>query len=360
MPPPPGKVSNFDHPENRDQEIIVVNAVFLTLMILAVAMRFFVRRTADSKVGWDGLMCIIAALASIAHSGLMISSLSIGYGRHLWDIRAITLTQEKALRMNQISMTYVIAVGFAKLYVLLLYLRFFKVIRFTAILIWFGIVFNILFFLAFLGVVIGQALKCIGLGALTNPFCGNVNKATAIQAAINVFLDFYILFIPLQQVYSLKVTTRKKLGVAAVFGVGSLACFVSVVRLGWSVKNLHESDHFWSAILTSEMSAAEINIVIIAPCLIFMPAFIKASKTGLSTLRTRLLSSRSGSKGSINRTASQDAIVDTPGDNDREIRKQQSIELRFVRESSDSTTPSTTVPPQSYHPSKTNISVHHQ
>ncbi|KAF2279514.1 uncharacterized protein EI97DRAFT_455747 [Westerdykella ornata] len=222
LPPPPGKHSNFDNPENRNDEIIIINAVFLTLMTAAVLMRFIIRRRGENRVGWDGLMCIVAVMGSVAHSVLEISNLKVGYGRHMWDIRGVTLTRESLLRMNQISTTYIIAVGFAKLSVLILYLRSFEVIRLTRILIWTAIVFNIAFSLAFLGVVIAQAVECMGLEALSNKFWTNTSKVTTAQAGVNVFLDFYILFIPLQQVYNLNIDRTRKLGVAAVFGVGSL------------------------------------------------------------------------------------------------------------------------------------------
>ena len=127
-----------------------------------------------------------------------------------------------------------------------------------------------------------------------------------IQAAINVFLDFYILVIPLQQVLKLQLAMRKKLGVAALFGIGfswvdvkdscdgSLqylrACVVNTVRLAFTIMHIHEPDQFWSAVLTSELSIVEINVVIIAPCLLFLPAFISTSEKGLSSLRSRILS----------------------------------------------------------------------
>lgn len=60
----------------------------------------------------------------------------------------------------------------------------------------------------------------MGLYALTNNFCLQTSKIVVIQASINVTLDFYIIAIPLQQVYQLKINSRKKLGVAAVFSVG--------------------------------------------------------------------------------------------------------------------------------------------
>jgi hypothetical protein len=52
--PPPGVKSNFENPETRSREIIVINAVFLTLMLVAVLMRFCVRRSGNTPFNWDG------------------------------------------------------------------------------------------------------------------------------------------------------------------------------------------------------------------------------------------------------------------------------------------------------------------
>lgn len=54
MPPPEGQASNFVNPESRDMELIVMNAVFLSATVVAVAVRFVARRTAKDVVGWDG------------------------------------------------------------------------------------------------------------------------------------------------------------------------------------------------------------------------------------------------------------------------------------------------------------------
>lgn len=123
-------------------------------------------------------------------------------------------------RFAQLSTLYTIATCFAKLSVLLLYLRFFRIVTLTRHLIWSGITFTVLSSCAFLGIVITQAIRCMGLYALTNNFCLQTSKIVVIQASINVTLDFYIIAIPLQQVYQLKINSRKKLGVAAVFSVG--------------------------------------------------------------------------------------------------------------------------------------------
>lgn len=123
--------------------------------------------------------------------------------------------------MNQLSTLYIIAVGFAKLSVLTLYLRFFEVMPTSRILIWLGIAFTTASSFAFLGIEIFQATQCIRLDRFsTASFCTKMPLVVVAQAAINVFLDFYILAIPLQRVLKLKLAVRKKLGVFALFGIG--------------------------------------------------------------------------------------------------------------------------------------------
>jgi hypothetical protein len=103
--------------------------------------------------------------------------------------------------------------------------------------------------------------------------------------------------------------------------------------MGWTIRNLNESDHFWAAVLTSEMTIVEINTVIIAPCLVFTPAFLKRSKSGLSSLRTRLVSSgqRTPSKDSLSGVYEEATY--------REIRKAQIVPLQVVTTGKDYVAP---------------------
>ncbi|KAF2120380.1 hypothetical protein BDV96DRAFT_642208 [Lophiotrema nucula] len=374
LPPPPGHVSNFDHPVTRNNELIIISAVFLTLMVLAVAMRFSVRRAGTELIGWESCELVyqvrwylLKGQSDVYHRRTCIdlyectydseydgpseerrirSQLSLGlhngFGRHMWD--------NGKKPMNQTSAAYTIAVCFAKLFVFQVYLRLFYIVQRTKLLIWFGIVFNVLSSLAFLGVTIGLAVECLDGDGAAIQFCTNVSKSVTSQAAINVLLDFYILFIPLHEVFRLRLPRERKVGVAAVFAVGFLACAASVVRLGWTINNLRETDTTWAAVLTSELSIVEVNMVIIAPCLLFMPAFIKSSRAELSTLRSRLLSSSASSKESEKNLPLRNKFAGDIQQPYRQIRKRQSIELEFLTEAVEVTRSSTTIPPRAYFP----------
>lgn len=54
LAPPEGRVPNFDHPESRATELIILNTIFIALTALAVIVRFIARRDSKDVVGWDG------------------------------------------------------------------------------------------------------------------------------------------------------------------------------------------------------------------------------------------------------------------------------------------------------------------
>lgn len=113
---------------------------------------------------------------------------------------------------------------FVKVTLLVLYLRIFHPSRCAQILIWVGIVFVVLFYVA---CSIGQFKlylpqtrdpKNIGshevIGALLDIF--------AVQGIIGIVTDLYVLFIPLYLIIGLTLPFIRKIGVCAIFLTGLL------------------------------------------------------------------------------------------------------------------------------------------
>jgi|SRR5690242_1055938 len=125
LPPPAGKTPNFDHPEYKDTELIIMNSVFLALMRLplpCVVLTVKIGQSAGTKVCCHfGVATYRADQISVEYRcsrgihlpqrNYVIKSvlrtflgsvsdrlgLSIGYGKHLWEIRAVTITRENLL-----------------------------------------------------------------------------------------------------------------------------------------------------------------------------------------------------------------------------------------------------------------------
>lgn len=89
--------------------------------------------------------------------------------------------------------------------------------------IYFGIVFQALFYSAMIGVSIGAIVQCNGLSQLSNRFCINDSRPVVLlMAAVNAVTDLYVLALPLRRVLKLQVSFERKLGLLAVFTAGAV------------------------------------------------------------------------------------------------------------------------------------------
>jgi len=122
-------------------------------------------------------------------------------------------------------MLYGPAIFFAKLSLLLLYLRIFSPDRWTRYLIYLGIISS---FALYLATSITFGALCLPRGsetwaaALYSARCKSTTNMTYIQGIFNVVSDFYILFIPIPVVLKLHLPMQKKIGVVAIFMTGLL------------------------------------------------------------------------------------------------------------------------------------------
>ncbi|OKL62698.1 hypothetical protein UA08_01150 [Talaromyces atroroseus] len=265
--PPPGEVSNFVNPPSQEGAIIALEAVFITLMMLAVAVRMWVRLGPGPRKNWrvDDTTCVLAAIGSIVHMIVYTQSFPRGFGRHLWDIRAITLLdpsssrvcndpashhrlftniEEQILSANGIVYPWVIC--FAKVSILLLYIRLFWVERTVVIAAWLGIVIDSMLYTAFIGLGIGGLLKCASLTELDSSYCKfNEDGMVMFTSVVNVVTDFYVLLLPVYPVSQLKLNPQKWIGIACVFGSGLAACATSLARLINFAIHQRSSDTLW-------------------------------------------------------------------------------------------------------------------
>ena len=53
LAPPAGVLSNFNNPVSLAPSLVAVNAIFLSLMVIAVTIRIYSRRFIVHALGWD-------------------------------------------------------------------------------------------------------------------------------------------------------------------------------------------------------------------------------------------------------------------------------------------------------------------
>lgn len=125
--PPPGTAPNHVDPVSMGSSFVVLG-IFLSLSILAVFIRIFVRFRFTKTWGWDDYTCIVATIGSLIYAALYIEVTTKDPIRHTWDTTLSSISntvQLQALWVNGVG--YQITIFFTKLSILLLYTRIFNV-----------------------------------------------------------------------------------------------------------------------------------------------------------------------------------------------------------------------------------------
>ena len=78
---------NLTNPETRGPINIVVGSVLVTLTTFVVTIRLISRRWISHGFGRDDLLMIAAWLPATAFTvGSIVSELTLGFNRHIWDM----------------------------------------------------------------------------------------------------------------------------------------------------------------------------------------------------------------------------------------------------------------------------------
>jgi hypothetical protein len=124
-----------------------------------------------------------------------------------------------------LELLYFVEIALIKTTLLLFYLRIFpneNIKRLIKGTIWFNALSGLAFFLV--GVFPCQPISHFWtrFGSGTAGTCVNLNALAWIHAALSIVIDFWMLALPLFEVFKLKLSWRKRLSVALMFFVGTL------------------------------------------------------------------------------------------------------------------------------------------
>ncbi|KAL2814425.1 hypothetical protein BJX63DRAFT_420777 [Aspergillus granulosus] len=253
--PPPGLEPNFVDPPSRQSMIIIMEAIFTPLMVLAVSARIYVR------------ICILKLWKAE-------DILPLGLGLHMWDIPLRIFQDPDNNRLLAVNLTYPWAVCFTKLSILLLYKRLFPVHR-ERIAVCAGIVLNVICYTTFIILSTTNIAICTNFSSEITPFCLFQHQDVPIwMSGVNVFTDFYILVLPIPCLLKLQISLKRKIGLCFTFASGLAACAASLARLVGVLQILHSEDATWISAKVSLFSISEINIGIIIACVYTFPVLL--------------------------------------------------------------------------------------
>ncbi|TLS30475.1 hypothetical protein PpBr36_02694 [Pyricularia pennisetigena] len=177
-------------------------------------------------------------------SRLYSSGSRLGFGIHIWVIEeAPGLSLLKYFWVGQ--MMYIVVQVFAKISILILYIRLFTTP-------WFqmfckcSMVFMGLHGVGYLVLVIFQ---CTPVAAVYNRqiqgMCIDFNPIVYSGAALSVFEDVVLVVIPIPELWSLRLNFKKKMGLMLMFAIGLVATVTSIIRINYLVKIGFTYDQSW-------------------------------------------------------------------------------------------------------------------
>ncbi|KAH8650230.1 hypothetical protein BGZ60DRAFT_534338 [Tricladium varicosporioides] len=296
----------------RGAHVITCALVTVILATFVVILRFITRSKILHFLGYEDWCIGIALLFSFGNSIGMILQAEFALGHHIKDISSIQITEFlKSVYFTIIS--YNISLTFAKISILLLYIRSFNTRKIRiACLVQLAIVATYGLWL-----LLSSVLSCVPVAAFWDQsvpgHCLPRSPIWFANAGLNIATDVLILVLPVPVIHTLFLPKRQKIGLYLIFTLGFLynplirlpfvlylessanrsryhsVCIISVLRLHSLQIASISIDPTWDNIGVANWSCIELNTAIICPCLTTLKPLI-------SRLFPRLLSTDSSRK----------------------------------------------------------------
>jgi len=260
-------------PQDRGQMILAVAITMLVLTMITVVIRLVTRWKlvgGQKGIGWDDWLMIPAVMSLAAYTtGNILGVKHGGLGKHIYDstmAEIIFLVKVTYI----LTVLYIMEAFFVKMSILIFYLRLtgraYLGIRRTIIgMMVFVSVHTVAYVIGF-SVVCGPSVHwnstvhftgtCPNQNVFRNSFIG--------VSSIHVITDFVILLLPIRIVWRLQVPLSRKFSLAALFGLGLVACIASIMRLVNTPKVSSDPDFTWIAAPAFLWGQLEVSATIIA------------------------------------------------------------------------------------------------
>ncbi|RYP13122.1 hypothetical protein DL767_010881 [Monosporascus sp. MG133] len=214
----PTGVYDFDSPVNSAMIFYVVSSVFMVLAAIVVLLKLYIRLFVHKKPGLDDVCTVGAFILQTTYVALLDHLFANGGARHQWDM-SIAKLQSVLSQQSRAAIIQMPTYLLAKLALLFLFHRIFgpkKAFKWAIIV---GCIVVTCVYLTVMFIYVFADAQ----GVLVPTSYG--------VACINLITDIYLLVLPMAAINSLHLPLARKIGIAAVFAAGLLACAMSALAL---------------------------------------------------------------------------------------------------------------------------------
>ncbi|OTB07811.1 hypothetical protein M426DRAFT_317702 [Hypoxylon sp. CI-4A] len=261
---PPGQVRTPVNPPTRRGDLMAAGVSTTFLAGVALGLRLYTRLyVLRKKLETDDWLVISAFVVSVAMLAFVKKDIDHGLTYHVWDIPQETYHIGERLYGLLAYLSFIFSVSFAKVSMLVLYLRlaphtWFRWTCYTCIAIigCYSIV-----------AALVESLACRPLEGIINEsldaVCYDSYPAYITLSSLNIGIDIIILLLPIPLVLRMQLPRRQKISVILLFATGIVVCCVALKRVTYIPVLEASEDYDWDSVPDMILCFIEVNFGII-------------------------------------------------------------------------------------------------
>ena len=120
--------------------------------------------------------------------------------------------------------------------------------------------------------------------------CVNESAAMVTNSAFNIVADIGLMVLPMPMVWGVKLPARQRLGLLAMFGLGTLVIVAGFMRLKYLVETTNSMDPTWDGFMAWIWVAIECDVGIVCASIPSLKPLVAKSRRGAGQSYSRSLS----------------------------------------------------------------------
>ncbi|ROT36448.1 hypothetical protein SODALDRAFT_335548 [Sodiomyces alkalinus F11] len=254
----------------RDRSLVapIATAVSGSIALFVILIRVW-ECSIQKEWGWSDMSAYVAWASSVPMNVFEFFMMANGMGKDIWTLTPEQITD--VVRYTWVTqVSYIPAINLTKVAILLFFIRVFPDQKFQWIC-WGSIVHCILFMVS---TFIAAVLACIPVeyawsawSGTGEGICYDNNAFWWAVSAINIATDLWILALPIRQLLSLQLGTKKKIYLILMFSVGLVITIVSIIRFEGLLTYSTSSNPTYNNVMVATYSVVECNVSVICCCM---------------------------------------------------------------------------------------------
>ncbi|KAK1975816.1 integral membrane protein, partial [Colletotrichum cereale] len=263
--PPPNHVD----PVERGPELMIVELTSLSIAILCLCLRLYVRFFIIRRIWWDDWLMIAATMScTFVTMCVILATQLYGWNLHVWDLTPIQIRQGRQISIAGQTL-FLFASGLSKLSILTSYLRIAPLGSSFRRLTWVAMAAIFALLWIFLIVLWTQ---CLPAWHYWNLFVEGRNcldewPPLASQSITTVASDFIVYIIPIPTLFRLRLPVAQRVVLIFLFSLGTVVVVAGVMRAYWTYYVEKETyDVTWEGFDLWIWTALEANLAVVCGC----------------------------------------------------------------------------------------------